>query len=59
MCKYRSWGQFTGQTVSKVPADKKLVAIRSVTGKRKTEIKVRRDEVASLIMALLEVSELK
>ena len=52
MAKYRAWGKYTQQTVSKNKDNQKLLVIRSGD----TRMTIRKDEVSSLIITLLEVN---
>jgi len=52
MVKYKSWGKYTQQTVSKNKDGQKLIIIRSGD----IRLTIRKDEVPSLIIALLEVT---
>lgn len=51
--KYRAWGKYTQQTVSKAKDNQRLFIIRS----GQTRITIRKDERDSLIIALLEVGK--
>jgi len=51
MAKYRAWGKYSQQTVSKNKDGQNLLIIRS----GQTRITIKKNEVDSLIIALLEV----
>ena len=51
--KYKCFGRYTMQTVSRNKDNQKLIVIRSGD----TRMTIRKDEVSSLIISLLEVSQ--
>lgn len=53
MSRYKSFGKYNGQTVSKAKDGQRLLIIRSGD----TRLTLRKDEVSSLIIALLEVNQ--
>jgi len=54
-CKYKTWGKYAEQTVRQSRASKKYVIVR----KGDQEITVRKDEIDSLVITLLEMRNCK